>query len=83
MFECVAVKDRAHFRAAQRQSEVAGLRCLDRVHGQSARFVGGAGKNFEIQTHEHGYNWRVYRNQAQTSRFPVKSKIQNRKSKMR
>ena len=52
MFQGVAVKHRAHFRAAQRQAEVAGLRGLHGVHAKAARFIRRAGKDFEIQTHK-------------------------------
>ncbi|HAK05946.1 MAG TPA: hypothetical protein DCO65_01525 [Spartobacteria bacterium] len=33
-----------------------GLGRLHRVHAQAARFIGRAGKNFYVQTHELGYN---------------------------
>ena len=66
MFERVTVKHGAHLGASQRQPEVARLRSLHRIHAQSAGLIGRTGKNFEIQTHEHGYSWRVRRNQAQS-----------------
>ena len=59
MFERVTVKDRAHLRASERQAEMARLRSLHRIHAQSASLVRGAGKNFEIQTHEGEYSSRV------------------------
>ena len=58
MLERIAVKDGAHLGASQRQAEVARLRSLHRVHGQSAGLIRRARKNFEIQTHD-GYNWRI------------------------
>ena len=48
VFERVTVEHRAHFRAAQRKTEVTGFGSLDRVHAQPARFVRRARKNFEI-----------------------------------
>ena len=52
VFQNRSVKYRAHLRAAERQSEMAGLRRLHRIHREPTRFVGCARKNFEIQTHE-------------------------------
>ena len=48
VFERVAVKDRSHLRASQRQTEVPRFRSLHRVHAQPARLVRRARKNFEI-----------------------------------
>ena len=51
MFQRIAVEDCAHFRAAQRQAKMAGLRSVNGVDGKAARLVGRARKDFEIQTH--------------------------------
>jgi hypothetical protein len=48
----MTIKNSGDFRAAQRQTEMTGLRSLDRIHGEAARFIRRARKNFEIQTHE-------------------------------
>jgi UDP-N-acetyl-D-mannosaminuronic acid transferase (WecB/TagA/CpsF family) len=45
---------------------MSGFRGLDGIHAQTAGLIRRAGKNFEIQTHEDGYNWREDRNQAQS-----------------
>ena len=58
MTEKIAVKHRAHFRAAKRKTEMAGLRRFDCVHGETARFSGGAGERFEIQIHPVLYSQR-------------------------
>ena len=44
----VAVKDGAHFRAAQRKPQMSRLRRLHRIHAQPARLVSRARKNFKI-----------------------------------
>ena len=51
VFERVTVKDRAHFRATQRQPEMPGLRRLHRVHGETARFGRRARESFKIHFH--------------------------------
>ena len=66
MFQSITVKDGAHLRASERKTEVPRLRSLHGVHAKSARFVRRARKNFEIKTHEEGYNWRVPGNQAES-----------------
>jgi hypothetical protein len=51
MLEQVTIQDGAHFRAAERETEVPRLRALHRIHGKPARFVCRARKRFEIQGH--------------------------------
>ena len=51
MFERVTVKDRAHFRATERQTKMTGLRRLHRIHGQAARFGRRARESFKIHFH--------------------------------
>ena len=47
----VAEKHRADLRAAERQAEVPGGTFVDGVHGETARFVGGARECIEIEVH--------------------------------
>ena len=74
VFERVAVEDRAHLGAAEREAEVAGLRGVDGVHGEAAGLVGGVGKDFEIQTHPAtlGENIEIERSKFETN-FTAKS----------
>ena len=51
MFQGMALEDGTHLGATKGQPEVARLRCLHRVHAQTAGFVSGTGENFEVQTH--------------------------------
>jgi hypothetical protein len=47
----VSVKHRADFRAAEREPEMAGLAGVNGIHGEAARFVGGAGEGIEVEVH--------------------------------